>query len=116
MEATSKWTELLRSFLEQLPSLLTFAGCIIFVIIRWKWYPKVSLILLVALIVGLIHEIVFTVVYNWVPGWFIPTGTYDPIVTRNVYLVLGLITNTSAGAIVLLYLAAIFMNRPPQSV
>ena len=116
MEATSKWAELVKSFLEQLPSLLTLAGCIIFVITRWKRYPKVSLILFVALTVGLIHEIVFTVVYNWVPDWFMP-ATYDRVVARNVYLVLGLITNTSAAAIMLIYLAAVFINRQtPRSV
>jgi len=105
MEATSKWTELVKSFLEQLPSLLTFAGCIIFVITRWKRYPKVSLILLVALTAGLIHEIVFTFVDNWL--WFSPRS--------YARLVLGLITNTSAAAIVLLYLAAVFMNRETTS-
>jgi len=115
MEATTKWAELVKSFLEQLPSLLTFAGCIIFVIIRRKSYPKVSLILLVALTLGLIHEIVFTVIYNWVPGWFQP-ATYNLVVARNVNLVLGFITNASAAAIMSLYLAAVFTNRqPPQS-
>ncbi len=111
----NKWAELVRSFLEQLPSLLTFAGCIILVIIRRKSFPKVSLILLVALTLGLIHEIVFTFAYNWVPGWF-QSATYNLVVARNVNLVLGFITNASAAAIMSLYLAAVFSNRqPPQS-
>jgi len=45
MNAT-KWTELLKTFLEQLPAFLTFAACIIFVIARWKRYPRMSLMLL----------------------------------------------------------------------
>ncbi len=110
MDAT-KWTELLKSFLQQIPTLLTFLVCIIFVISRWKRYPRVSLMVLLALIVDLFHQILFTFVYNWVPDWFIGTGPYNAVHNRNVFLVLGLITNTVTAVVIVLYLGAIFTNR-----
>jgi len=112
MDAT-KWTELLKSFLEQLPSFLTFAACIVFVIARWKRYPRVSLLLLIALIADLLHQIFFTILYNWVPDWLLGSN-YDSTNIRNVYTVLGLITNTVTVAVIVLYLLAILAKRPPS--
>ena len=113
MNAT-KWTELLKSFLQQIPSLLTFLGCIIFVIARWKRYPRVSLMVLLALIAELFQQVLFTVIYNWVPDWLIGTGPYNAVHFRKVFLVLGLISNSVFAVVVLLYLAAVFTNRQPR--
>ena len=113
MDAT-KWTELLKSFLQQLPSLLTFLVCIIFVIARWKRFPRVSMMVLLALIADLFHQILFTFVYNWVPDWLIGTGPYNAVHSRNVFLVLGLITNTVTAVVMVLYLFAVFTNRQPR--
>jgi hypothetical protein len=110
----SKWTELLKSFLQQLPSFLAFVACIVFVIARWKRYPRVSLVLLVALIADLLHQIAFTLIYNWVPDWLIGTGNYNSGTITRVYTALGLITNTVTAAVIALYLAAIFANRQPR--
>lgn len=112
MNAT-KWTELLKGFLQQLPSLLTFAACIVFVIARWKRYPRVSLVLLLALVVDLTTQIAFTFILNWVPDWFLGAN-YDYIAIRNVLTVFGLIGNTVTVVVIALYLFAIFTNRRPR--
>lgn len=115
MEASNKLLNLLKAILEQAPSLLTLLGCIVFAITRWKRHPKVSLVLVISLGLLFFHGIVFSAVYNWVPGWFLQAGPYDPAAFRRVYLVLGLISNTSAAVIFALLLAAIFIQRRPAT-
>jgi hypothetical protein len=116
MEASNKLLQLLRALLLQLPSLLTLLVCIVFAVVRWKRHPKVSSTLLISLTLLFIHGIAFSVVYTWVPSWFITPANYDPLVTRNVYLVLGLIANTTAAAAFAMLLAAIFMQRKPAPI
>jgi len=113
MDATNKLLELLKAILEQLPSLLALIACMIFAIIRWKRNPKVSLLVLISLALLFIHGIAFTIIYNWVPGWFIKPGAYDAKAMRNVYLVLGLISNTISAVIFALLLGGIFIQRRP---
>lgn len=115
MEAANKLLDLLKGFLQQLPSLLTLMACIIFVFTRRQRFPRVSRTLLLGLVLLLAHEIFFIIVYNWVPGWFITPGNYNEVLMRNVYLVLGLITNTTAALIMIVVLSAVFMKRdsPP---
>ena len=110
----TKWPELLKSFLQQIPSLLTFLGCMIFVIARWKRYPRVSMIVLIALLADLLSQILFTFIYNWVPDWLIGAGPYNAVHARNVFFVLGLIANSVTAVVIGLYLAAIFSNRRPR--
>jgi|ERR1044071_9385315 hypothetical protein len=112
MNAT-KWAELLKAFLQQLPSFVTFVACIVFVIARWKRYPRVSLILLIALIADLTTQVAFTFIYSWVPDWFLGTN-YDYIAARNVFTVVGLIANTVTVLVVAFYLIAIFTRRLPR--
>ena len=111
MEAANKLLDLLKALVEQLPSLLSLIACMIFAVIRWKRHPKVSLLVLISLGLLFVHGIAFSIIYNWVPGWFIKPGTYDPAVMRNVYMVLGLIFNTTAAVIFALLLGGIFMQR-----
>ena len=115
MGASTKLLDLLKDLLEQLPSLLTLLVCMVVAIVRWKKHSKVSLVVLLSLGFLFFHMLVFAVVYNWVPDWFIAsaTGADRASVIRNVYLVLGLITNTSLAAGLALLLVAIFMRREP---
>src|ERR1700694_5933212 len=97
MDGPHKLFDLLKQIVEQLPSLLTLVACMIFAITRWKRHPKVSLLVLISLALLFIHGIAFSIIYNWVPCWFIKPGQYDATEMRNVYLVLGLLSNGSAA-------------------
>lgn len=115
MGETSKFLELLKALAEELPSLIAIIACIGFALSRRKRYPRVATTLFIGLGLFFLHLIVVNVVYTWVPGWFIKADNYDPIVARNVYLVLGLITNTVAAVLLSVVLAAVFMDRKRNS-
>ncbi len=115
MGETSKFFELLKALAEQLPSLITMIACIVFALTRRKRYPKVSLVVIIGLSLLILHIFVFSVVYGWVPDWFLKSDTYDAIRARNVYLVLGLINNTFAALFIAMLLAAVVMQRNRDS-
>lgn len=106
---------LFRAFAEQLPSLLTLLACLVFALTRVKRFPKVALGVAIACGLLLVHAIVFTIIYNVVPPLFIRSASPENIqqVIQNVYLVIGLISNTVAAIGFAVLLAAIFMMRKP---
>jgi len=109
-----KTLDLLRDLAEQIPSLLTTVACIVFAVIRWRRYPTTASLLLVALVLLILHLIVFSVVYTWVPDMFVnaaPAADQEAV-TRNVHLILGLVTNGSFAFIFALLLTAVFSQRP----
>jgi hypothetical protein len=115
---SERFIALLKYFGEELPSLLAFAACIVFAITRWKRYPKVAPTVTIALVYLFLHQIIFSFVYFFVPSYFIrnaPSASIETII-RNVYLVIGLISNTIMGIGIILFLAAIFMRRKPATV
>ena len=106
------------NFVQQLPSMLALVACIVFAITRWKRYPKVAMVVTIGLGLLLLHSIVFVFVYNFVPRWFIDySRDYREIETtiRNVYLVLGWISNSAAAVAFAVLLAGIFMGRKPKN-
>lgn len=114
MESSDQIFQVFQSFGEQLPTFLALVAGLIFAITRWKQYPKVAMIVAIALGFLFIHQVVFTLVYNFVPRWFISSaGSYEDVrnVVDRVYLVLGLISNGSAAIGFGVLLAAIFMRR-----
>ena len=114
MGETTKLFDLLKDLLEQLPSLFTLLVCMVVAVARWKRHPKVSLVLLLGLGYLILHLLVSAVIYNWVPDWFIQAASEANRATaiRNVYLVLGLVTNASLAIGLSVLLTAIFMQRP----
>lgn len=114
MEASNKILELVKDLLEQLPSLLTIIACLVFAIVRWKRSPTVSQVALMGLVLLFLHLVVFSIVYTWVPDLLIRASVAadQPTLARNVYLVLGLITNLSLGVAFAVLLTAIFIQRP----
>jgi hypothetical protein len=118
MESPSKVIQYFWSFVEQLPSLLTMVGCIIFALTRWKRYPKVSLIVVAGLGLLILHALAFLIIYDVVPPLFFKTTDSlqdtEPI-RRTVYLILGLISNSIAAVAFALLLAGIFMQRKPAA-
>jgi hypothetical protein len=117
MEASTKLFDLLRDLLEQLPSLLTLLVCMVVAIVRWKKHPRVSLAVLMSLAFLFFHLLVSAFAYNWVPDWFINAAPIanQASVTRNVYLVLGLVTNASLAVGLAILLTGIFMQRVPTN-
>ena len=112
----NKLSHLVQSISEQLPSLLTVVACMIFAIARWKRRPRVSLVVLIALALMFVHVFAFAFIYLWVPDWFIKSASPDKleIVTRNLYLMLDLLSNTVMAVAIALLLAGIFMQREPR--
>ena len=88
----------------------------IFAIAYWKRHPRVSLVVLIALALMFVHVFAFALIYLWVPDWFIKSAGPDNLesVTRNLYLVLGLLSNTVVAVAMALLLAGIFMQRKPR--
>ena len=110
METTDKLLELLRSVLQQLPSLLTMLACILLAVIRWKRHPRVSMTVIISLVLLILHSLVFAVVYTWVPGWLMESGWAS---MQTMLSVLGFIYNTALAVPFALLLVAIFMQRKP---
>lgn len=118
MPTSDRLFYLFTNFLQQLPSLLALVACIIFAITRWKRYPKVAMVVTIGLGLLLVHAIVFLFVYNFVPGWLIDySREYREVeaAIRNVYLVLGWISNSAAAVAFAVLLAGIFMHRKPPN-
>lgn len=108
--------DLFRAYLEQLPTLLALLIGIVFAITQWKRHPKVAMVVVAGLGFLLLHLIIFTIVYNVVPRWFIRSSAgYENLrkVIDNVYLVLGLISNSVFAVGFGILLAGIFMRRSP---
>ena len=118
MESTQLFN-LFQSYLEQLPTFVALLAGIVFAITRWKHYPKVAMVVVIALGFLLLHQVIFTIVYNVVPRWVISSsGSYQDyrIVIDRVYLILGLISNGAAAIGFGVLLAAIFMHRRSEPV
>lgn len=116
---TSQLFNIFQSYLEQLPTILALLAGIVFAITRWKQYPRVAMVVAIALGFLFLHLIIFTIVYNVVPRWVISSsGSYEDIrtVIDRVYLVIGLISNGTAAIGFGLLLAAVFMRRRPDAV
>jgi len=111
MGETSKFFELLKAVAEELPSLIAMIVCVGFAFSRRKRYPKVSMIVIIGLVLFILHIFVFNIIYTWVPGWFITPDNFDPIRSRNFYLVLGLISNLLAALCMAVLLASVFIGR-----
>jgi hypothetical protein len=87
----------------------------VFAITRWKRYPRIALIITIALVYLFLHQIIFSFVYFFVPSYFIRNAPADTVeaVVRNVYLVIGLISNTVLALGIIVFLGGIFMRRQP---
>lgn len=100
---------------EQSPTLLAMLACAFFALSRWKRHPKVSLVVAISLGLMVLHAIIFMFVYELVPPLFISSASYESANAsrRVVFLVLGLISNTTAAVAYAILLVGIFMQRRP---
>ena len=107
-----KLLALIKDLAVQLPSFLTILGCMIFAVVRWKHHPRVSLVVLIGLLLLVLQFVVFAIVYTWVPDWLIGApGVGSENTSRNVYLVLGLISNSFLAMGLAVLLVGVFMRR-----
>jgi hypothetical protein len=112
MDNSHRLMDLLSNLLEQLPSMITIVGCIIFAIVRWKRAPRVALLVLIALVLILVHGPLFAAIYEWVPDLlgYRPGGGV-PFYANKVMLTLGLIYHVALAIPFALLFGAIFMQR-----
>jgi hypothetical protein len=112
---SERFLALIKYLLEQLPSFLAISGCIGFAVTRWKHHPQIAMIVTIALTYLLFHQIVFSFVYFFVPSYFIRNAPSDTIqsVIRNVYLIIGLLSNSFLAIGIIIFVAGIFMRRRP---
>jgi riboflavin transporter FmnP len=86
---------------EQAPSLVVLLVGIVFALVRWKRFPKVSLMVALGLGLLLLQVIVFLFVYDLVPPLFLNAALNRGIEqynsTTDCFLVLGLIYNLVAA-------------------
>jgi hypothetical protein len=112
MDDYSRIWELFRNLMQQLPSMVTMVGCIVFAISRWRRHPTVSLFAVISLTFLLLHSIIFTAIYVWFPDWLVQTQGFS---IEAVLTVLGLVYNTTLAVGFVLMLVTIFMQRHPQT-
>lgn len=103
----------LRDLAVQTPSFITIFVCSILAIVRWKHQSRISLILLIALLLLLIHQVAFAFVYASVPDLIIKSATdmNRATTSRNVNIALAVIYNCLEVVPFVLLLIAIFMGR-----
>ena len=106
-------SQILKDLLEQLPSMLAAAVCLVIAFIRWKRHPKVSLVVAISLILVLLHVPLFAIVYGYLPRWLVQTMKPVDFIdfTRKLFLILGLISNSVVAIALAVLLAGIFMKR-----
>lgn len=111
MESAAKIPLWLWEMAKQLPSLITILVCIVVVIARWKRQPTVSLLAVIGLLLLWLHVPVFALIYAQGPSLFLGKN-YTPEDLRKLFLVLGLIFNSTRAIAFAPLLAAIFIGRP----
>jgi len=110
MESTSQdLFQVLRNVLTQLPSLLTLLVCLVISIVRWKRHPKVSMVAALAFVFLILHGLVFSAAYIWIPRLFFGSGSYESHPT--FYWALALITNFLFAIALATLLLAVFVDR-----
>jgi len=116
MESSNQLYEILKNIATLLPSLLTTLGGIVVAIIRWKRHPRVSLTLVIALVLMLLHELFFAVVYPLLPAL---VESRDLETMKTIFTLVSVTYNFTLAVFTAILLVAIFMYRketpPPPS-
>src|SRR5688572_12587137 len=100
--------QVVRNVLTQLPSLLTLLVCLVIALVRWRRHPKVSLIASLAFILLILHALVFSAAYIWIPRLlFGPEGE----ASRSFFKAMSLVSNGLLGFSLATLLVAVFVGR-----
>jgi ABC-type Fe3+ transport system permease subunit len=87
--------------------LLTLLICLIVAIARWKRHPKVSLIASLVFVSLILHGLIFSAAYIWLPRWFPGADHSD----RTLFSMLTLISNSLFAVVLGMLLLAVFIDR-----
>jgi hypothetical protein len=114
MESTSQdLFQVLRNVLTQLPSLLTLLICLVISIVRWRRHPKVSLVASLAFVFLILHALIFSAAYIWIPRWFLDSSVSES--HRTFFSVFALIANFLFAIAMATLLLAVFIDRKRAS-
>lgn len=94
----------------RLPMLLLALGGIVFAIIRWKSYPRASLMTVVALAIYLVDMVVYTMILYWLPNLVEPMRM-SASASRFFYSVVYFIEDIVMAVTIILLVAAAFADR-----
>ena len=109
MNSSARSLQILGELAEQLPVLLTILVCMGLLVWRWRRHPAVCGWGVTGLALLLLHAPVFTVLYAWTPEMLPASAGPDDF--RNLFLILGLIFNTTKVIAYAPLMVAIFMKR-----
>jgi ABC-type Fe3+ transport system permease subunit len=99
---------LARNIGTQLPSLLTLLICLVIVLVRRKRHPKVTLIAALALVLLILHSLVFAVADVWLFRLFLDAGSEN---IDRFYAIFGLVASVCLAIAFAVLLIAIFIDR-----
>lgn len=102
-------TQLLRSLLTQLPSLLVLLVCLVIAIVRWKRHPRVSLVAGLAFAFLVLHGIGVSVIYIWLPRLLRSSTSSES--SEAFFSWLALFTNFTFAIGLAMLLVAVFLDR-----
>jgi hypothetical protein len=102
----------LMALLQRTPVLLVILVGILLSIARWKRHPKASLITLIALGFYLIKVFVFTALNYWIPS-LRESLNWSFAAINNLYTVLHVVSDIGFAVVIVLLVAAAFVNRAP---
>ena len=102
-------TQLLRSVLTKLPSLLVMLACLVIAIVRWKRHPRVSLLAGLAFAFLIFHGLGVSVIYIWLPRLLRSSASSES--SETFYSWLALFTNFTFAIGLATLLMAIFIDR-----
>jgi hypothetical protein len=113
MNASEILMAVLKDLAVQIPSIIAIIACLILAIVRWKRHPRASLLMVIGLVLLLIHEFAFAVVYASVPDLIIKSANEleRATVSRNLNIVLAVTYNCLEVVPFVVFLIAIFMGR-----
>ncbi len=107
-DASQDIFQVVRNVLTQLPSLLTLLVCLIIALARWKRHPKISLIASSAFIFLILHALVFSAAYIWIPRLLYGA---EGDASRTFFTMLAVITNGLFAVSLATLLVAVFVDR-----
>jgi len=111
MESTSaKLWELARSLGPQLISFAAMLTCVVIAFVRRKRHPKVSLIVALALVLLILHQLLYVIIDIFISPSIVDMGA---VAHDTYYWMIGLIASATLALLFTVLLIAIFINRNP---
>lgn len=114
MVESSDLTNLLLSLLSAIPMVLVDLGGIVYALSYWNRHPRVSLLVVLALVLALANLVVGNAIMAVLPRWLIERGG-DGRDMRSVFTVVGFFRSMLSAVSGILLLAAAFGWRDFQS-